>query len=106
MTLLLEGINPRAYMRRDPYFIEWRNLNDCFNPRACMRRDTTGALPTGLSTGFNPRACMTRSARHYIRRPDAALIAAADRIASRIAASLDGRGAEVVELRATQRELA
>jgi integrase len=45
------------------------------------------------------------TARHYIRRPDAALIAAADRIASRIAASLDGRGAEVVEFRAAQREL-
>jgi integrase len=46
------------------------------------------------------------TARHYIRRPDAALIAAADRVASRIADSLDGREAEVVELRAAQRELA
>jgi integrase len=32
------------------------------------------------------------TARHYIRRPDAALIAAADRIADTIAASLDRHG--------------
>jgi hypothetical protein len=31
------------------------------------------------------------TARHYIRRPDSALIAAADRVAKRIAAGLDGR---------------
>jgi integrase len=31
------------------------------------------------------------TARHYIRRPDAALVAAADRVAERIAASLDRR---------------
>lgn len=37
--------------------------------------------------------------RHYIRRPDAALVAAADRVAARIAAALDGREAEVVPLR-------
>ena len=37
--------------------------------------------------------------RHYIRRPDAALVAAADRVASRITAALDGRKAEVVPLR-------
>lgn len=37
--------------------------------------------------------------RHYIRRPDAALIAAADRISEGIAAALVGRNAEVVELR-------
>jgi site-specific recombinase XerD len=40
------------------------------------------------------------TARHYIRRPDAALIAAADRVATRIAATLDreGEAAEVVML--------
>ena len=39
--------------------------------------------------------------RHYIRRPDAALVAAADRVSTRIAAALDGRkgAAEVVPLR-------
>jgi site-specific recombinase XerD len=39
--------------------------------------------------------------RHYIRRPDAALIAAADRVAAQIAVALDGRNptAEVVTLR-------
>jgi integrase len=43
--------------------------------------------------------------RHYIRRPDAALVAAADRVAERIAASLDERKeGEVIELRAIQRE--
>ena len=31
------------------------------------------------------------TARHYIRRPDSALIAAADRVAKRIAAALAGR---------------
>jgi integrase len=31
------------------------------------------------------------TARHYIRRPDTALIAAADKVATRIAAALDGR---------------
>ena len=45
------------------------------------------------------------TARHYIRRPDAALVAAADRVAERIAASLDRRSeGEVIELRAAQRE--
>ena len=42
------------------------------------------------------------TARHYIRRPDAALLAAADRVCSRIAAALDGEMSEsgnVVELR-------
>jgi integrase len=40
------------------------------------------------------------TARHYIRRPDAALIAAADRVANRIASSMDSShpGAEVVPL--------
>lgn len=42
------------------------------------------------------------TARHYIRRPDAALIAAADRVAQRIVGALDGRKAEVIELRASQ----
>jgi len=39
--------------------------------------------------------------RHYIRRPDAALVAAADRVAARIAAAINGReaAAEVVPLR-------
>jgi integrase len=42
------------------------------------------------------------TARHYIRRPDAALVAA-DRVAERIAASLDERKeGEVIELRATR----
>lgn len=37
--------------------------------------------------------------RHYIRRPDAALIAAADQVAERIAVALEGRGgADVIEL--------
>src|SRR5271169_2755266 len=37
--------------------------------------------------------------RHYIRRPDAALVAGADRVAERIAAALEGRkGADVIEL--------
>jgi integrase len=45
------------------------------------------------------------TARHYIRRPDAALVAAADRVAERIAASIDERKeGEVIALRATQRE--
>ena len=42
------------------------------------------------------------TSRHYIRRPDAALIAAADRICSRISAALDGKTDEsgkVIELR-------
>ncbi len=48
------------------------------------------------------------TARHYIRRPDAALVAAADRVSGLVAAALDGRGpgagaetrsVEVVELR-------
>ena len=39
--------------------------------------------------------------RHYIRRPDAALVAAADRVSARIAAALDGRddAAAIVPLR-------
>ncbi|MGO8844170.1 MAG: tyrosine-type recombinase/integrase [Methylocella sp.] len=45
------------------------------------------------------------TARHYIRRPDAALVAAADRVAGRIAASLDRvKETDVIALRATQRE--
>ncbi|TLG75151.1 site-specific integrase [Methylocystis sp. B8] len=36
--------------------------------------------------------------RSYIRRPDAALVAAADRVAARIAAAMDGQGADVVSL--------
>jgi hypothetical protein len=42
------------------------------------------------------------SAAHYIRRPDAALIAAADRICSRIVTALDGKkevSCNVIELR-------
>ena len=42
------------------------------------------------------------TARHYIRRPDAALISAADRVCSRIAMALCGKWDEtgkVVELR-------
>ena len=39
------------------------------------------------------------TARHYIRRPDAALIAAADRVSVRIATALDSQGtAEIVSL--------
>jgi integrase len=38
------------------------------------------------------------TARHYIRRPDAALIAAADKTAARIATSMAGTMAEVVPL--------
>jgi site-specific recombinase XerD len=45
------------------------------------------------------------TARHYIRRPDAALVAAADRVAERIAASIDERKeGEVIDLRAAQWE--
>jgi integrase len=45
------------------------------------------------------------TARHYIRRPDAALLAAADRVAERVAATLDRqKEGEVIELHATQRE--
>ena len=41
------------------------------------------------------------TARHYIRRPDAALIAAADRVSARIATALDSQGtAEIVSLHA------
>ena len=40
------------------------------------------------------------TARHYIRRPDDALVAAADRTAKRIAAILGGAGAKVVSLNA------
>jgi integrase len=44
------------------------------------------------------------TARHYIRRPDAALIAAGDRVAERIAAALDRLEAgEVIELPSAQR---
>ena len=40
------------------------------------------------------------TARHYIRRPDAALVAAADRVAARIEIAMrDGKDAEVVPLR-------
>jgi integrase len=39
------------------------------------------------------------TARHYIRRPDAALVAAADKVCTRIAAALDGTVGEHVELR-------
>jgi integrase len=41
--------------------------------------------------------------RHYIRRADAALIAAADRVSERIAKALDEQQANVVELRQAQR---
>jgi hypothetical protein len=39
--------------------------------------------------------------RHYIRRPDAALIAAADRVAAQIMAAMDGGsgGAEILLLK-------
>ena len=40
------------------------------------------------------------TSRHYIRRPDAALIAAADRVAERITAAMNGsKGAEIVPLK-------
>ena len=39
------------------------------------------------------------TARHYIRRPNATLIAAADRICSRVSAALDGKSGKVIELR-------
>jgi integrase len=42
------------------------------------------------------------TARHYIRRPDAALVAAADRVSARIAAALAGRRGAVVPLRAAE----
>jgi Phage integrase family len=44
------------------------------------------------------------TARHYIRPPDAALVAAADRVAARIAAALDRRqDVEVIDLREAAR---
>jgi hypothetical protein len=45
------------------------------------------------------RLCVTQ--RHYICRPDAALVAAADRVSAHIASALKGtdRAAEVVPLR-------
>jgi integrase len=43
------------------------------------------------------------TARHYIRCPDAALVAAADRVAARIESMLDGGEAEVVPITATRR---
>jgi integrase len=42
------------------------------------------------------------TSRHYIRRPDAVLIAAADKISARIAALLDGESGEVVSLQARE----
>jgi integrase len=39
------------------------------------------------------------TARHYIRRPDAALVAAADKVAARIAAAMDGRHAEIIDIK-------
>jgi integrase len=40
------------------------------------------------------------TARHYIRRPDAALVAAADRVAARVAAALAGsHGADIVPMK-------
>lgn len=44
--------------------------------------------------------------RHYIRRADSALIAAADRVSKRIAAGMDGGQAAVVELRPAAQEKA
>ena len=41
------------------------------------------------------------TARHYIRRPDAALVAAADRVSGLIAAALDNEADNVVKLRPT-----
>jgi integrase len=38
------------------------------------------------------------TARHYIRRPDAALVAAADKVSARIAVALDGASAVIVPL--------
>jgi integrase len=40
--------------------------------------------------------------RHYIRRADAALIAAADRVSQRIAKTLDGQQATIVEIKSKQ----
>jgi integrase len=45
------------------------------------------------------------TARHYIRRPDEALVAAANRTAIRIVSQLDGRIAEVVPLQYVERRL-
>jgi integrase len=38
------------------------------------------------------------TARHYIRRPDAALVAAADRVSALVAAALGGKTGELIEL--------
>jgi integrase len=37
------------------------------------------------------------TSRHYIRRPDAALVAAADKVAERIAAAMDGRAVDTMK---------
>ena len=42
--------------------------------------------------------------RHYIRRADAVLIAAADRVSQRIAMALDGKKASVIEIRSPERK--
>jgi integrase len=42
--------------------------------------------------------------RHYVRRADAVLIAAADRVSQRIAMALDGTQASVFELRRPERK--
>ena len=42
--------------------------------------------------------------RHYVRRADAVLIAAADRVSQRIAMALDGTQASVIELRRPERK--
>jgi hypothetical protein len=41
------------------------------------------------------------TAKHYIRRPDAALVAAADRVSALIEARLVGRFGELIQLRQT-----
>jgi hypothetical protein len=42
--------------------------------------------------------------RHYVRRADAVLIAAVDRLSQRIAMALDGTQASVIELRRPERK--
>lgn len=43
------------------------------------------------------------TARHYIRRPDSALVAAADKVAARILVAMTGSGGDVVELPSAMR---
>ncbi len=86
------------------------NAAGLFDARAHDLRRTFGSIAADEGYGDSTIAELLGharrgvTARHYIRRPDAALIAAADRAAERIANALEGRQAEVVGLRQPTRE--